>query len=135
MNTSLKSTAYQCTMKGEKIFKEETMFENPGPGAYNSQSTLAHKDMTIGIKREDIEGSNPLGPGVYNLPERELTHEEAPKWTIKRKFNLPTDENNLGPGEYNAKEIECSCPGPIIQQRPKDINYNDNPGPGHYNPK
>mmetsp|Transcript_9826 Transcript_9826/g.8654 ORF Transcript_9826/g.8654 Transcript_9826/m.8654 type:complete len:619 (-) Transcript_9826:2997-4853(-) len=130
-NPQDQSKNIQIAIKGEKNPDDNSKNFIPGPGAYSSKSTLNQEGVTMGMKLLQEPKSSNVGPGKYNIP----TNTKGPEWTIQEKHQIKSLENDLGPGQYNIKEIECSKQGHVFRGRNHTEKEDENPGPGHYDPK
>jgi hypothetical protein len=90
---------------------------------------------TIPKEERDIilKTTNGVGPGMYNLPDVELTHEQFPKWTIKGKYPWKPSSLDVGPGQYKNPDYVDKGPSFSMQSRGQVSKKDENPGPGAYN--
>ena len=65
----------------------------------------------------EVKKTDPIGPGVYNIPEVEVNHEEFPKWTIKGKYPQANKSDMVGPGQYEVDKIDSKGVAYTIQER------------------
>lgn len=105
----------------------------PGPGNYNSKSTLDPRGYKITKSKHDRfdNSGNPIpGPGSYNINKK-----SDPPYKGKFPRSKRSGKKGLdvpGPGSYNAKHQWPDSEAHKIQRRP-DIDYkSDVPGPGYY---
>ena len=131
----------------------------PGPGAYESKSSLASNGFTINPKRDPPQGLNTPGPGAYPLS----IQKSAPTFSMGLPLNNPEPLNVPGPGRYSV-DLKPSGPkysmglkfkereevdlreigiikssftgkGALMLGQPKYEPDNGVPGPGTYSPE
>lgn len=101
----------------------------PGPGNYNSKSSLTHIGYTIGKgSRKDGRDERYPGPGSYN-DKRKGNPYKGRFSKSKRSGGKPSI--TPGPGSYNIKPIPGK-EGPKIQNKYPERNKNNTPGPNYY---
>lgn len=120
---------------------------NPGPGAYNSESSIIRISSpcyTINKSKKDCNYINKselntnVGPGRYNVDSK---YNNKPN-SIGHKIGTSpkttkSDNNNPGPGayssNYNTIKFKQSLYSIPISKRSELYLNSDNPGPGRYN--
>jgi hypothetical protein len=132
-------------------------FNGPGPGSYDSPSTLNSGKMTIIGKPKDPAPSQTPGPGQYNpepakseracylrptphdpcgdrLPgpgEYEVKSSSAgPSYSFRGRHSASAQDTIPGPGSYDVSMPKAQSP--LLRGKPKSPRENQVPGPGAY---
>lgn len=116
---------------------DQKKYQTPGPGTYEMKSELGRLGYTMRPKTgvTDLRpGSQPVGPGSYNIPETIDKPKVRCVFGKSSRFILKNSNTNVGPGSYNLPSTKSNI---AYSMRPKTglkDPRNGNPGPGHYNP-
>lgn len=133
MSIFISSSCYSFPKQAKnKTIKQDN---HPGPGRYiiNSSSNKRLGKFDKSHKQNYSLNQNP-GVGAYNTTIKST----SPMFSIGKQKKtddfLMKTVTSPGPGRYNysIKNLKASSPSYSITAKPKDLLYNQTPGPGSY---
>ena len=95
-------TGPQFTL-GPKQVVSEQVIKHPGPAEYdiNLQSVATSQPKySLGKRISDGSRTNFPAPNSYSTTDRQISHNDAPKYSLKSRHRLSNKHQNPGPADY-----------------------------------